>query len=380
MRILVTENQLRVIKEMAVSAYQGTPYSFDKFDIGKVGSGESTQWFGWGLYFSDNKSVANSYSKNVPELLNKKNKGKGDFFLKGEHVGSTNEIGGVTLSIEKLQKVLFPQDDILYYPLQKKLRQKLEDGLEMFIKGFIVWISREDIESAFNNYDQQLKNDSQRWIQDSNEVQRLKNIFVNTLSQLNPQDFVFKENKITKSYRYNVTLHKNKTSDQYDYLSWYDSLTPKQKQKIVNQIKTEKLKKNIFYIVKPTDQEIEVQPKFFKNISEAKRYMKLWNSNHIIKGFNIPYNQLELITGTFSVEDLNGDVKDFYTQLSGLLGSPKEASMFLLRAGIDGIKYPTNTIAGGESKGINYVVFDDSHGHIFYYMSLSFQNYHYHYS
>jgi hypothetical protein len=358
MRILVTENQLRVIKEMAVSAYQGTPYSFDKFDIGKVGSGESTQWFGWGLYFSDNKSVANSYSKNVPELLNKKNKGKGDFFLKGEHVGSTNEIGGVTLSIEKLQKVLFPQDDILYYPLQKKLRQKLEDGLEMFIKGFIVWISREDIESAFNNYDQQLKNDSQRWIQDSNEVQRLKNIFVNTLSQLNPQDFVFKENKITKSYRYNVTLHKNKTSDQYDYLSWYDSLTPKQKQKIVNQIKTEKLKKNIFYIVKPTDQEIEVQPKFFKNISEAKRYMKLWNSNHIIKGFNIPYNQLELITGTFSVEDLNGDVKDFYTQLSGLLGSPKEASMFLLRAGIDGIKYPTNTIAGGESKGINYVVFD----------------------
>ena len=71
-------------------------------------------------------------------------------------------------------------------------------------------------------------------------------------------------------------------------------------------------------------------------------------------------SNFEIVKGSFTMEDLNKSVKDFYTQLSGLLNGPKEASMFLLRAGIDGIKYPTNTIAGGESQGTNYVVFDQN--------------------
>lgn len=348
---------MNLLHEMSFAAHHGTPHEFDIFSTEKVGSGESSQWFGWGIYFTDSKSIADSYSKSVPELLNQKNKGTGKFFLRGEYVGWTNEIGGITLSVAQLQKVLFKQDNLLFYPLQD-LIHKMEFGLKRLIDGYIVWISREDVERTFNNYNNQHKNDSEQWTQNPNELQRLKDIFVDTLSQIEPQDFVFKENKITKSNRYDVTLHKGKTPDQYDYLSWYDLLTSQQKQKIVNQIKTEKLRKNTFFILKPVDEENEVQPKFFKNISDAKQYMKNWNRQHIIKAFNIPYDQLGLISGTFSIEDLNSEVKDFYTQLSGLLGSPKEASMFLLRSGIDGIKYPSNTIAGGESKGVNYVVFD----------------------
>jgi hypothetical protein len=44
------------------------------------------------------------------------------------------------------------------------------------------------------------------------------------------------------------------------------------------------------------------------------------------------------------------------------LGSDKEASLFLLRAGIDGIRYPEGSLSGKgtTSKNMNYVVFDES--------------------
>jgi hypothetical protein len=185
---------------------------------------------------------------------------------------------------------------------------------------------------------------------------------VNKIVNLKREDFkLTSDDKIQKQgYSYNVTIHKDKTPDQYDYLSWYDDLTPNQKQKIINQIKTEKLKKRNFYIVKPIDEETEIQPRFYLNATDAKNGLKNLNSKYYIPGLGVNLSNFEIVKGSFTMEDLNKSVKDFYTQLSGLLGSPKEASMFLLRAGIDGIKYPTNTIAGGESQGTNYVVFDQN--------------------
>ena len=70
MKILVTEGQLKVIKEMAISTYHGTPHDFDKFTISKVGTGESTQWFGWGLYFTDDESISDYYASSVAKSRN----------------------------------------------------------------------------------------------------------------------------------------------------------------------------------------------------------------------------------------------------------------------------------------------------------------------
>jgi hypothetical protein len=55
-------------------------------------------------------------------------------------------------------------------------------------------------------------------------------------------------------------------------------------------------------------------------------------------------------------------VRDVYRAIEKELGSDKEASAFLKRAGIDGIRYPTETLSGKGPKGgdaFNYVVFDD---------------------
>lgn len=42
-------------------AYHGTPHDFDRFDTGKIGTGEGAQAYGHGLYFAENEGVATSY-------------------------------------------------------------------------------------------------------------------------------------------------------------------------------------------------------------------------------------------------------------------------------------------------------------------------------
>ena len=41
--------------------YHGSPHVFDKFDMGKIGTGEGNQAYGHGLYFADAPGVAKSY-------------------------------------------------------------------------------------------------------------------------------------------------------------------------------------------------------------------------------------------------------------------------------------------------------------------------------
>lgn len=44
-----------------ITAYHGSPYTFDKFSMDKIGTGEGAQAYGHGLYFAENESVAKGY-------------------------------------------------------------------------------------------------------------------------------------------------------------------------------------------------------------------------------------------------------------------------------------------------------------------------------
>ena len=46
-------------------AYHGTPHIFDRFDSGKIGTGEGVQAYGHGLYFAGDKAIADFYRKTV---------------------------------------------------------------------------------------------------------------------------------------------------------------------------------------------------------------------------------------------------------------------------------------------------------------------------
>jgi hypothetical protein len=49
----------------STTVYHGSPHTFDKFDISKIGTGEGQQAYGRGLYVAQNPSVAQEYQRNL---------------------------------------------------------------------------------------------------------------------------------------------------------------------------------------------------------------------------------------------------------------------------------------------------------------------------
>lgn len=53
------------ISEMGAARYaasfHGTPYRFDRFDLGSIGTGEGAQAYGWGIYFAESDEIARGY-------------------------------------------------------------------------------------------------------------------------------------------------------------------------------------------------------------------------------------------------------------------------------------------------------------------------------
>jgi hypothetical protein len=52
---------------MGATAYHGSPYRFDKFDLSKQGTGAGNQLYGKGMYFAESPSVASQYMGNLGE-------------------------------------------------------------------------------------------------------------------------------------------------------------------------------------------------------------------------------------------------------------------------------------------------------------------------
>lgn len=55
--------------EKFITAYHGSPHSFDKFDLAKIGTGEGAQAYGHGLYFADSEDVAKSYRDDLSRKI-----------------------------------------------------------------------------------------------------------------------------------------------------------------------------------------------------------------------------------------------------------------------------------------------------------------------
>ena len=129
-------------------------------------------------------------------------------------------------------------------------------------------------------------------------------------------------------YLYQVTLHKGKEPSEYDWLTWDKFITPETKDKVLKQLKKE-----------------------FPN--DAK-FMVSWDISYGERGKGL--------TGQGLYQQLIQEIANTKNRKAGFekfRPSDKEASLFLLRAGIDGVKYPAGTISGIKTKGFNYVVFDE---------------------
>jgi hypothetical protein len=441
MRILVTENQLRgIIKEMAISTYHGTPHDFDKFTTSKVGTGESTQWFGWGLYFTDDESISDWYASSVAKARNEEHMDKEyRLYYKDNliHQGKPLNFGRMTYwkFMDMFKDVLtgLPMDIVgaSFDAYQRFLNYK-----EMEISGqqpSFPWFDREKFINEFNLRSEKTRKNlfwttkaykdeatgywkvpemdvedpyivslfkknkeslshtnpkdyidrhftrtvSDGWLLigrgnarvDFNlltdeKLNEIRDLLLKIFSSIQPGDITLKKNEplYKKTIKYHVTLHKGKTPDEYDYLSWYDEMTLNQKQKVLSKLKEEGYTSEKFFMVTPVDEDnLEaIKPRFFESVRDAKYYIQKQALKVSLSGEGY-LGSLKIVKTGFNMKnDINDTVQNFYTKLCGLTGSDKMASMFLLRAGIDGIKYPNNTVSGGKTTGFNYVVFDEN--------------------
>lgn len=136
-----------------------------------------------------------------------------------------------------------------------------------------------------------------------------------------------------KSFLYKVSLHKGKTPSDYSWLEWDEKLNDEQAEKILEAIDREGLRDK------------------FDEYSPLIRRALAGDGTSVEEARRIQFGPIN-------------DGASAYKKIKKILGSDKDASLFLLRAGIDGVKYKDNLLTlgtlNGESTGFNYVVFDES--------------------
>ena len=292
------------------SAWHGSPYDFDEFDLGSIGGGLGTQAFGWGLYFTENKNVAEKYK------VERKSKNK--FTLNGndipiEYAPVIEQIfGGINVENNKeslLNRLVLNRDaEQSNLDLVTKNLNELDGVLD-----FITQNSKFTINKLPTLVD--------------NKFERMATVILNDAKTKAKSD----NKRVNKEYLFDV-IEELQNIYKKHYI-FYNDIVSKISYLIDNIDSFE-----VTSVYKPTLYNVEIPDTdtmldYSKSINEQSEYVL----NKI--------KQLDLI-------DINKTGKEFYNDLSERLGGDKNASLKLNELGIKGIKYK-------HGLSHNFVVFDD---------------------
>jgi hypothetical protein len=265
-----------------VDVWHGSPHTFDRFSMEKIGTGEGHQAFGHGLYFTDLVDVAKHYA----QMPKKKNV---------LHInGLEQEDSHAARIVKDVIKRVGPKKHLILHQLKNGLRTIEETPLNN--KDAYIKYQKEAIKIAESG--------------DKFEIKDYANL-------------------------YKATLHKGKNPSEYTYLDWDKPVGQRRADKIIKQAEKEGLDED--------------------DIFDLKEALGTQDSNYPGEP-GTGESLYRLIADTFAVrtgENLHGKQGESFN-------SQKEASLFLKRAGIDGIRYPQGSLSGGGGQGKNYVVFDEN--------------------
>ena len=292
------------------SAWHGSPYDFDGFDLGSIGGGLGTQAFGWGLYFTENKNVAEKYK------VERKSKNK--FTLNGndipiEYAPVIEQIfGGINVENNKeslLNRLVLNRDDEQSnLDLVTKNLNELDGVLD-----FITQNSKFTINKLPTLVD--------------NKFERMATVILNDAKTKAKSD----NKRVNKEYLFDVIEElQNRYKKHYIF---YNDIVSKISYLIDNIDSFE-----VTSVYKPTLYNVEIPDTdtmldYSKPINEQSEYV---------------LNKIKQLDST----DINKTGKEFYNDLSERLGGNKNASLKLNELGIKGIKYK-------HGLSHNFVVFDD---------------------
>lgn len=290
---------------LAQAAYHGSAYLFDKFRTDKVNSGEGSQYFGWGLYFTQSKQIAAEYAQRQGDLK----------FKDGGRVAELPDLLSVMGGSESLKKFEDTVDRISGKPGRWK------EVLDNFCVG--IGASDNDILQAIdyasfetrpegNTFKEMMASRSSGLTGKENAVKAALEDFLNTEEGLRFYDLSHTWGR-RPHYVYSVELPDGK------YLDWNAPMPEKDRQLIRSRFLQES--------GESLPDEIEGDPELDR-----------------------PDNKFK--TG-----------RDFYRGLREMpyfRGEPRDISGFLHRLGYAGIVYDAGSIQGGGNGARNLVVFDEN--------------------
>ena len=282
------------------TGWHGSPHEFDRFSTDYMGTGEGAQAYGWGLYFTDKEGIGRQYARKLGlGAIKNLNVNGISLYENGEPTNYDYRVQGEHLAM--LQEQLFANEQLFAERLSP----------DEMLEGVQGWFDNE-----INNAKEEAKDDD------------YYDGYVEVLEKHRPEnlaDIKLERNKDRNLYK--VKIHGDKTVDELNFMRWDKPLTEKQMN------------------------DIAIQSDKDGYIDDLSTLKINWEN------FALKYKDGRVEYGLR--EDLYG--QDVYKQISKRLGSEKEASLFLLRAGIDGIQYPTEFLSKGEHEdSYNYVVFDEN--------------------
>lgn len=347
------------------SAWHGSPYDFDEFDLGSIGSGEGNQVHGWGLYFAKNKKVSVAYK----DVLG----AKGSFIiLNGEKWTIDNE-GDWTNGEKKVEygsALGYVFDELEEHGTKEKAIESLQKGLDK------------------NRYRDKYRNEAKKAIDilrknDASGVKggKLFKVDIPDINTMLDEDKYFKEqnkdviNKIVSAVN---DLEIDKRKALLDYYKEHPSYTTNQEyKKLLGKIQS--IKQDRDYIADALTNNVnkikekiarEAAAEYGYNFDELKADNTFEMAKKLIGEINEKLSALEKekevegakekikedkilesIGDTFTKTPYTG--RDVYVALSKAFGGDKGASEFLNSTGVKGITYD------GYTDGRCYVVFDD---------------------
>ena len=347
------------------SAWHGSPYDFDEFDLGAIGSGEGNQVHGWGLYFAKNKKVSVAYK----DVLG----AKGSFVILNGEKWTTDNEGDWTNGEKKVEygsALGYVFDELEEHGTKEKAIESLQKGLDK------------------NRYRDKYRNEAKKAIDilrknDASGVKggKLFKVDIPNIDTMLDEDKYFKEqNKdvIDKIVLAANDLDIDKRKAVLEYYKEHPSYTTNREyEKILGKIQgikreqeyladallnnVNKIKEKIaretaaeygynFDELK-ADSTLEMAKKLFGEMNEKLSVLEKEKETEWAKEKTRQDKILENIGDTFTKAPYTG--RDVYLALSKAFGGDKGASEFLNSIGVSGITYD------GYTDGRCYVVFDD---------------------
>ena len=315
-------------KTDGIFAFHGSGADFDKFSLNKIGTGEGSQVFGHGLYFTDSKDIAKFYKNATLKSQNVEFNGKPIQFL-----SDSQDIDNKTVILGKIRDRILSGN---FNPKGAVNNVKFE--YEQSIKNSF------DLSKPLNkidkmNYDS-MKSD------------------IDYINSLDANDFKYQSGK---TYEVNIKTVMDDLINHDIPINQQSKNMQNKTQKLINILpfaenKFFKLDLNLNGGLFRQELESQVRAGINKiadnNVRRLKNeisqfdFEKMINEDPFLKLVNSKMLDNKTVTGYIG---------------NPLASSPKIASEIMNDFGIKGIKYKSGQLTAGQkdSKATNYVIFDD---------------------